>query len=194
MADSIERCEWCGDDPVYVAYHDNVWGVPCHDDNVLFEMLVLEGAQAGLSWITVLRRQQAYRDAYDNFDIEKVADYKEEKIKALLSDKGIIRNRLKIQSSIQNARAVQIIQSRYGSFDSYLWGFVDNQPIQNAWSVLAELPATTPLSARLSKDLKSRGFSFVGSTICYAYMQSIGMVNDHIVSCFRYDQIRTGAR
>ena len=179
------RCEWAGEDPLYVAYHDSEWGVPVHDDRKLFEMLVLEGAQAGLSWITILRRREGYRRAFAGFDPEVVARYDEAKAAQLLQDPGIIRNRLKVQSAINNARRFLDVQAQHGSFDAYVWQFVDGKPIQNAWRSLDEIPAKTPLSDALSKDLVSRGFSFVGSTIMYAHMQATGMVNDHIRSCFR---------
>ena len=180
-----QRCEWAGEDPLYVAYHDSEWGVPVHDDRKLFEMLVLEGAQAGLSWITILRRREGYRRAFAGFDPEVVARYDEAKAAQLLQDPGIIRNRLKVQSAINNARRFLDIQAQHGSFDVYVWQFVDGKPIHNAWRSVHEIPAKTPISDALSKDLVSRGFSFVGSTIMYAHMQATGMVNDHIQSCFR---------
>jgi DNA-3-methyladenine glycosylase I len=182
------RCAWAGTDPLYVAYHDEEWGVPVHDDRTLFEMLTLEGAQAGLSWITILRKREAYRAAFDNFDPAVVAEYGEAKVAALLADAGIVRNRLKIAATIRNARAFLAIQSELGSFDEYIWQFVDGTPIQNTWQTMGEIPARTPLSDAISKDLKKRGFTFVGSTIVYAHMQATGMVNDHITDCFRYGQ------
>ena len=186
------RCEWCGSDPLYVAYHDEVWGVPVHDDRELFEFLILEGAQAGLSWLTILKKQEGYRRAYHGFDIERVARYTGADVTRLLADAGIARNRLKVQSSIRNARGVLEIQSEFGSLDSYLWRYVDGIPKQNAWSCTEEIPAHTELSDSMSRDLKKRGFNFVGSTICYAFMQAVGMVNDHDTACFRYDVASTG--
>ena len=182
------RCAWPGTDPLYVAYHDEEWGVPLHDDRKLFEMLVLEGAQAGLSWITILRRREGYRRAFDGFDPAVVAGYGEEKIADLLQDAGIIRNRQKVRSAVNNARRFLEVQAELGSFDAYIWGFVDQKPIKNAWTGLGDIPAKTPLSDAISKDLVKRGFNFVGSTIMYAHMQATGMVNDHVVNCFRYDQ------
>jgi DNA-3-methyladenine glycosylase I len=172
-----------------IEYHDNEWGVPVHDDRLLFEFLVLEGAQAGLSWSTILNKRENYRTAFDHFEIEKVADYGEDKIGQLLQDPGIIRNRLKIRSTISNARAVLSIRKEFGSFDSYIWGFVDGETIRNSWRELKEIPAKTPEAEAMSKDLKKRGFTFVGPTICYAFMQAVGMVNDHITNCFRYREL-----
>jgi DNA-3-methyladenine glycosylase I len=185
----LTRCAWPGNDPLYVAYHDEEWGVPKHDDRRLFEDLVLDGAQAGLSWITILRKRENYRAAFDGFDPAKVAAYDEAKIGALLANPGIIRNRQKIRSAVRNAQAFLKIQEAFGSFDAYLWGFVAGRPVQNRWRSLAELPAQTPLSEAISKDLKKRGMSFVGPTIIYAFMQAVGMVNDHIVECFRYGEV-----
>lgn len=185
----IARCPWPGNE-LAVTYHDTEWGVPLHDDQRLFEFIILEGAQAGLSWDTVLKKREAYRAAFDQFDPQKVARYTEKKTERLLANPGIIRNRLKIASAIQNARAFLKVQEEFGSFDSYIWGFVDGKPIRNRWKTLKELPARTPLSDTISKDLKKRGFNFVGSTICYAHMQATGMVNDHLVSCFRHKQIK----
>ncbi len=182
----LTRCEWCGDDPLYVAYHDEEWGVPVHDERKLFEMLILEGAQAGLSWITILRKRENYRRAFDNFEPDKVAAYDEAKVAALLDDPGIVRNRLKIRAAIANAQAFLKVQDEFGSFDAYIWRFVGGQPIQNAWQSLADIPAQTPESEAMSKGLKKRGFKFIGPTICYAFMQATGMVNDHVVDCFRY--------
>ena len=184
------RCHWCGDDPLYMAYHDEEWGVPAHDDQRLFEMLILEGAQAGLSWITVLRKREAYRKAFDKFNVKRVAAYGEDKIETLLLDPGIVRNRAKIRSAVNNAQRFIEVQKEFGSFDSYLWAFVDGKTIHNSYSGRGSLPATTEISDRLSKDLKKRGFNFVGSTICYAFMQGVGMVNDHVVDCFRYRALR----
>ena len=184
------RCEWCGDDPLYVRYHDREWGVPVRSDRKLFEFLILEGAQAGLSWLTVLKKRPAYRKAFDNFDFNKVAQYKESKIKSLLNDAGIIRNRLKIRSTVQNARAFIDVRKEFGTFSRYIWAFVDGKPVQNRWKNMKCLPSRTAISDKISKDLKRRGFSFVGSTIIYAHMQATGMVNDHVTGCFRYRDIR----
>jgi DNA-3-methyladenine glycosylase I len=184
------RCAWAGNHPLYVAYHDEEWGVPQHDDRTLFEMLILEGAQAGLSWLTILQRREGYRRAFEGFDPAVVAEYGEEKVAELLADAGIIRNRAKIRSAINNARRFLAVQAELGSFDRYIWGFVDGAPIQNAWTGMGDIPAKTPLSDAISKDLINRGFNFVGSTIMYAHMQATGMVNDHVVDCFRYEQCR----
>lgn len=183
---TLTRCPWCGDDPLYVAYHDREWGVPVHDDRTLFEMLTLEGAQAGLSWITVLRKRENYRQAMDGLDPETVARYGQDRIEALMQDAGIIRHRGKLASTVTNARAFLAIQDAHGSFDAYLWNFVDGRPVENHFRSMAQVPASTPLSDRISKDLKKHGFKFVGSTICYAYMQAVGLVNDHLVGCFRH--------
>lgn len=189
-----KRCGWCGDDALYVAYHDDEWGVPVHDDRRLFEMLVLEGAQAGLSWITILRKREHYRRAFDAFDPQRVALYSDEDVKRLLADAGIVRNRLKIESAIRNARCALEIQDEFGSLNVFLWRYVDGAPRQNAWGSPAQVPATAPESDRMSRDLKRRGFGFVGSTICYAFMQSVGMVNDHTVDCHRHAEILKLAR
>jgi DNA-3-methyladenine glycosylase I len=183
------RCSWCGDAPLYVAYHDDEWGVPVFDDRTLFEFLILEGAQAGLSWSTILNKRENYRRAFDNFDADKVARYDGIKITALLSDPGIVRNQLKIGSAVTNAQAFLKIQEERGSFSDYIWSFVDGRPIQNSWRELSEIPAKTSLAETISKDLKDRGFRFVGPTIVYAHMQATGMVNDHLVDCFRYPEI-----
>lgn len=183
--ESITRCAWCGDDPLYVAYHDTEWGVPIHDDNQWFERITLEGAQAGLSWITILRRRETYRTAFDQFNPEIVAKYDEAKIEALMNNTGIIRNRAKIISTIGNAQAFLRVQAEFGSFDSYIWGFVGGKTIINHWHSLSEIPAETDESRAMSKDLKKRGFRFVGATICYAMMQACGMVNDHTLDCFK---------
>lgn len=183
------RCTWCESDPLYRDYHDREWGVPLHDDTRLFEMLILEGAQAGLSWLTILKKRDNYRRAFDNFDIDTVATYDEADVARLLADPGIVRNRLKIRGAIRTARSVQAIRQEFGSLDAFLWGFVDGTPIVNAWPTLAQVPARTERSDALSRDLKRRGCTFVGSTICYAYMQSIGMVNDHTTDCFRYAEL-----
>ena len=185
-----KRCQWCGDNPLYLAYHDEEWGVPVRDDRLLFEFLVLEGAQAGLSWLTILKKRQNYRRAFDNFDCRRVARYTEDDVARLRADAGIVRNRLKIESAVNNARGVIDLQHQYGSFSAYLWEWVDNAPLQNSWHHLAEVPARTPLSDALSKDMKKRGFTFFGSTICYAFMQAVGMVNDHTTDCFRHAEIR----
>lgn len=185
----MHRCEWSGNDPLYLAYHDEEWGVPLHEDRRLFEMLVLEGAQAGLSWLTILRKRDNYRRAFDQFDPEKVAAYLEPDRQRLLADAGIIRNRLKIDAAISNARALLRVQEEYQDFDSFIWRYVDGVPKKNAWRSLKEIPASTRESELMSKDLKKRGFHFVGPTICYAFMQAVGMVNDHVTSCFRHKQI-----
>ena len=177
------RCTWCGDDPLYMSYHDEEWGVPLHDDRRLFEMLTLEGAQAGLSWITVLRKRESYRKAFDNFNVRRVAAYDDDKFAELLENPGIIRNRAKIRSTINNAQRYLDVQKEFGSFDAFLWGYVDGKPLQNSYSGRGSLPATSDISDKLSKDLKKRGFGFVGSTIMYAYMQACGMVNDHLTEC-----------
>jgi DNA-3-methyladenine glycosylase I len=186
---ATERCNWCGDDPLYVAYHDEEWGVPVYDDRALFEFLILEGAQAGLSWSTILKKREGYRAAFDGFDPAIVARYDERKTAELLADPGIVRNRLKVASAVSNAQAFLAVQEDYGSFSNYIWAFVDGAPIQNEWRTLAEIPAKTPLAETVSKDLKKRGFRFVGPTIVYAHMQATGMVNDHLVGCFRYPEI-----
>jgi DNA-3-methyladenine glycosylase I len=179
------RCPWAGTDPLYIAYHDHEWGVPNHDDRHLFEMLILEGAQAGLSWITILRKRSRYREVFDAFDPRKVARYDGRKVAALLADAGIVRNRLKVDSAVGNANAYLAVQREFGSFDAYLWSFVGGRPIVNAWKTMKEVPAKTAESDALSKDLRERGFRFVGSTICYAFMQAVGLVNDHLTGCFR---------
>jgi DNA-3-methyladenine glycosylase I len=183
------RCEWCGTDPLYVAYHDDEWGVPVHDDRRLLEFLILEGAQAGLSWATILKKRENYRKAFHGFDCERIARYSQRDVDRLLTDSGIVRNHLKIESAIKNAQGVLDIQEEYGSLGAFLWRYVDNIPIQNAWKRMAELPAHTKESDRMSKGLKKRGFNFVGSTICYAFMQAVGMVNDHTTDCFRYKEV-----
>ena len=184
------RCSWCGEDPLYVAYHDEEWGVPVRDDDKLFEFLILETFQAGLSWITVLRKRENFRKAFDNFDYRKIARYDEKKYEELLQNSGIIRNRLKIKATISNALAFMKVQEEFGSFSKYIWNFVNGKPIQNSFTDLSDLPANTPLSDTISKDLKQRGFKFVGTTVVYAHMQATGMVNDHLVSCFRYDALK----
>jgi DNA-3-methyladenine glycosylase I len=179
------RCTWCGNDPIYIKYHDEEWGRPVHDDRKLFEMLCLEGAQAGLSWITILRKRENYRKAFDRFDAKRIVRYDAKKVKQLLANEGIVRNRLKIASVITNAEAYLRVQKEFGSFDAYLWHFVGGAPIINRRSGMKDIPATTPESNAMSKDLKKRGFKFVGSTICYAFMQACGMVDDHTDDCFR---------
>jgi DNA-3-methyladenine glycosylase I len=184
-----KRCPWAKGDQ-YIDYHDLEWGVPLHDDRLLFEFLILEGAQAGLSWITILKKREEYRIAFDQFDPDIVAKYGKRKQQALLKNPGIVRNRLKIEAAIQNAKAFLAIQEEFGSFDKYIWDFVGGQPKQNAWKSMEVVPARTPDSDAMSKDLKQRGFKFVGSTICYAYMQAVGMVNDHLVDCFRHAELK----
>jgi DNA-3-methyladenine glycosylase I len=186
VAPEVNRCGWAGPDPLYVAYHDDEWGVPLHDERALFELLILEGAQAGLNWLTILKKRVGYRAAFDNFDAARIATYDDVKIAALLADPGIVRNRLKVQAAITNARACLALRDAGGGLDAYLWDFVDGAPITNRWRSLEEVPASTALSDRVSKDLKSRGFKFVGPTIVYAYLQSAGLVNDHVVDCFRH--------
>ncbi len=186
------RCEWAGSDPLYVAYHDYDWGVPVHDDTLLFEMLILEGAQAGLSWSTIQKKRASYRLAFAGFDPARVAAFGDAEVADLLANPGIVRNRAKIAAAIGNARAFLSVQSEFGSFDAYVWRFVDGSVRQNAWRALAELPAETEQSRAMSKDLIKRGFRFTGPTICYAFMQAVGMVNDHVVSCFRYAELGGG--
>jgi len=183
------RCGWAGSDPSYIGYHDEEWGVPVHDDRRLFEFLVLEGAQAGLSWITILRKRDAYREAFDDFDPEKVARYDARRVQKLLKNEGIVRNRLKIASAVKNARAYLAVQEEVGSFAKYQWDFIGGKPLVNRWQSLKQIPPRTALSDALSKDLTKRGFSFVGSTIIYAHMQAVGMVNDHVVGCFRHAEV-----
>jgi len=190
MSRTDSRCAWCGSDPLYLAYHDLEWGVPVHDDVRLFEFLILEGAQAGLSWLTILNKRENYRKAFDGFDAGKVARYDDRDVARLLADPGIVRNRLKIEAAIRNARSVLAIRDAHGSLAGFLWGFVDGRPVQNRWRTLQEIPASTPQSERMSKELRRLGCNFVGSTICYAFMQATGMVNDHVVDCFRHDQVR----
>jgi DNA-3-methyladenine glycosylase I len=185
-----ERCGWSLSSQLYLEYHDLEWGVPVHDERRLFEMLILEGAQAGLSWSTILNKRQGYRQAFDNFEPELVARYDQHKFAELMANPGIVRNRLKISAAIESARAFLEIQQQYGSFDAYLWQFVAGQQIQNSWPALSALPATTPVSDALSKALRKAGFRFVGSTICYAFMQAVGLVNDHVTTCFRWDEVR----
>ncbi len=188
--DNKKRCAWVPlDNPLYVKYHDEEWGMPVHDERLLFEFLVLEGAQAGLSWLTILKKRENYRAAFDDFNPQKIALYDEKKIAELMQNSGIIRNRLKIQGAVFNARAFLEVQAKYGSFDSYIWNFVDGKPIVNQWKSIKEIPPKTPLSDTISKELKKKGFKFVGSTIIYSHMQATGMVNDHTTACFRYEEI-----
>lgn len=183
------RCSWCGSDPLYMKYHDEEWGVPVKDDQTMFEFLILETFQAGLSWITILRKRENFRKAFDNFDYKKIANYEQSKIDSILQDEGIIRNKLKIKSAVTNAQAFMKIQNEFGSFSEYIWSFVIGLPIKNNWKHHQDVPATTEISDALSKDLKKRGFKFVGSTVMYAHMQATGLVNDHIEGCFRYNEI-----
>ena len=187
------RCPWAKTD-LYIQYHDSEWGVPVHDDRLLFEFLILEGAQAGLSWETILKKRPNYRQAFDQFDPALIARYGQKKRQSLLSDSGIVRNRLKVEAAIQNAKMFLAVQDEIGTFDEYIWGFVGHEPRQNTWKSMKEVPARTPESDAMSKDLKRRGFKFVGSTICYAFMQAVGMVNDHVIDCFRHSELRKSAR
>lgn len=189
-AKKITRCTWCGDDPLYVAYHDEEWGVPNHDDRHLFEMLILEGAQAGLSWLTILRKRENYRRAFANFDAKKIAKFGEKDFARLMADAGIVRNRLKIRATIENAKAFLKMRDEFGSFDAYIWQFVGGKPVQNKLRSLRDAVSHTAESDAMSKDLKKRGFKFVGSTICYSFMQAVGMVNDHVASCFRHAELK----
>jgi len=182
----IIRCAWSGSDPLYQKYHDKEWGIPVHDDRRLFEMLILEGAQAGLSWITILRKRENYRNAFDGFDAKKIAKYNGATVAQLMKDEGIVRNRLKIESTVINAKAFLAVQKEFGSFDRYVWQCVGGKPLVNRWRTIKELPASTPESEAWSRDLKKRGFKFIGGTICYAFMQAVGMVNDHTIDCFRH--------
>lgn len=184
-----KRCQWCSSDPSYVAYHDDEWGVPLHDDRLLFEFLILEGAQAGLSWLTILKKRDNYRKAFHDFNCERVARYTDSDVARLLDDAGIVRNRLKIQAAVKNARGVLDIRDQYGSLDEYLWRYVDGTPIQNTWKSMDDIPVMTSQSEAMSKDLKRRGFNFIGPTICYAFMQAVGMVNDHTTDCFRHQEL-----
>ena len=183
------RCGWAGTDPLYIAYHDEEWGVPQHGDGELFELLVLEGAQAGLSWLTILRKRAGYREAFDQFDAAAIAKYDDARVARLLSNQGIVRNRLKIAATIQNAKSVLAVQKEFGNFDSYIWSFVGGAPRENAWETLGQVPSRSPESEAMSRDLIKRGFRFVGPTICYAFMQAAGLVNDHLVDCFRYGEV-----
>ena len=183
------RCRWCNDDPVYVSYHDEEWGVPIHDDRLLFEFLILEGAQAGLSWLTILKKRENYRKAFDHFDVKRVARYGQADMDRLLHDAGIVRNRLKIEAAIKNARGVLAIQKEFGTFDAYVWGYVQGVPLQNCWKQMGDIPTKTAVSDLMSRDLKKRGFNFVGTTICYSFMQAVGLVNDHSEDCFRHREL-----
>lgn len=185
----LNRCEWCLKDDLYLQYHDQEWGVPVHEEQKLFEFLILEGVQAGLSWLTVLRKREAYREAFDDFNPQKVACYSQNKILELLNNNGIIRNRLKIEATVKNAQAFLTVQEKLGGFDRYIWDFIDGQTIHNNFEKLKDIPAETEISRIISKDMKKRGFSFVGSTIIYAHMQATGMVNDHLISCYRYKEL-----
>jgi len=186
----VHRCEWSKRNELYEQYHDTEWGVPVHDDRTLFEFLCLEGAQAGLSWITILKKREHYREVCVNFDARKIAKFDDAKMKQLLADPGIVRNRLKVEGIVKNARAFLTVQNEIGSFDSYIWSFVDGEPIQNTWESLDDVSARSPVSDMMSKDLKKHGFTFVGSTICYAFMQACGLVNDHVVDCFRWKEVQ----
>ena len=186
---TLLRCEWCTSHPLYISYHDNEWGVPEHDDQKLFEKIILDGAQAGLSWLTILKKREGYRQAFDGFDAEKIARYSDRKVEKLLVDPGIVRNRLKVNAAVTNARAYLKLKEQGDSFNRYLWQFVGGRTIQNRWKSLKELPTRTAQSDAMSKDLQQRGFKFVGTTICYAFMQAIGMVNDHLVTCFRHREV-----
>ena len=190
----MKRCEWANKNELEMSYHDHEWGVPIHDDRSLFEFLVLEGAQAGLSWSTILRKREGYRKAFDNFDAKKISRYSEAVVSRLLANPEIIRNRLKVNAIVMNARAFLRVQKEFGSFDRYIWQFVNGRPIQNSWKKMAEIPSSSPESEAMSKDLQKRGFKFVGTTICYAFMQAVGMVNDHVVGCFRYKELKREAK
>ena len=187
------RCKWCSNDSLYISYHDKEWGIEVHNDRLLFEFLSLEGAQAGLSWITILKKRKNYKKAFDNFNIKKIVNYNEKDIERLLSDAGIVRNRLKINSVIKNAKGAIKIIEEFGSLDSYFWSYVDGNSIQNEFKTMEEIPAKTEISQKMSSDLKKRGFNFVGPTICYAFMQAIGMVNDHTTDCFKYEEVKKQA-
>ncbi|MDY6904295.1 MAG: DNA-3-methyladenine glycosylase I [Thermodesulfobacteriota bacterium] len=184
-----KRCDWAGTDPDYIRYHDTEWGVPVHDDNKLFEFILLEGAQAGLSWLTILKKREHYRSVFDNFNPEKIACYNDRKISRLLADPGIIRNRKKVESAIANARAFLKIKEKFGTFDAFIWEQAGGKPVRNSWQTVSEIPAETPVSRTMSRNLKQHGFTFMGPVICYAFMQATGMVNDHVVSCYRHHQI-----
>jgi len=186
----MKRCDWAGSNPLEIEHHDDEWGVPAHDDRFLFEMLILEGAQSGLSWATILQKRAGYLQAFDNFDAQKIAKYSTKKIERLLQNTDIVRNKLKINATVENAKRFLEVQNEYGSFNAYIWSFVDGKPVNNAWKKASDVPTSSPASDEMSKQLKKRGFKFIGGTTCYAYMQAVGMVNDHLVSCFRYPQIK----
>jgi len=186
----VKRCAWANNDPQMIEYHDKEWGTPIHDDRILFEFLILEGAQAGLSWSTILRKRENFRNAFDNFDYNKIAKYNEQNVEKLMNNEGIIRNKRKIEAVIENAKALLKVQKEFGSFDKYIWKFVNYKTIDNKFKELSELPSKTEHSEQMSKDLKKRGFKFIGPTICYAFMQAVGMVNDHMIDCFRYNEIK----
>jgi DNA-3-methyladenine glycosylase I len=190
MVRVVKRCEWCESEDIYKKYHDKEWGVPVYADRKLFEFLILEGMQAGLSWITVLKKRKTYREVFDKFDFNNVANYKEAKIQSLLNNPGIIRNQLKVRGAVKNAKAFIKVREEFGTFNKYIWQFTDGKVIQNSWKSLKEIPAETDISQLMSKDLKKRGFTFVGPTICYAFMQAIGMVNDHVIDCYRYNELK----
>ncbi len=190
----MKRCEWADKSKLEMSYHDKEWGVPIHDDRSLFEFLVLEGAQAGLSWSTILRKREGYRKAFDHFDAREISRYSQSVVSRLLANPEIIRNRLKVNAVVTNARAFLRVQEEFGSFDRYIWQFVNGRPIQNSWKKMTEIPSSSPESEAMSKDLQKRGFKFVGATICYAFMQAVGMVNDHVVGCFRYDELKTHSK
>ena len=190
----MKRCEWVGESGIEKAYHDEEWGVPVHDDRTLFEFLILEGAQAGLSWTTILNKREGYREAFDHFDAERIARYSPGKITRLLENPGIVRNRLKVNAAVTNARAFLDTREAFGSFDAYIWRFVDGRPVRNAWKAHGDIPTRTAVSDAMAKELKGRGFKFVGTTICYAYMQAVGMVNDHTTDCFRYEEVKLLAK
>ena len=190
----MKRCDWANRSELEQSYHDLEWGVEIHDDRKLFEFLVLEGAQAGLSWSTILRKREEYRKAFDHFDARKISRYSEQTVTRLLANPGIVRNRLKINAAIANAGAFLRVQKEFGSFDRYIWQFVDGRPVRHAWRKLTDIPASTPASVAMSRDLKKRGFTFVGPTICYAFMQAVGMVNDHVVDCFRFKELKSGRK
>ena len=186
----MKRCDWANGNELETKYHDEQWGVPVHDDRLLFEMLTLESAQAGLSWSTILAKREGYIKAFDNFDVQKIAKYSEDKIEALLQNPAIVRNKLKVNATVNNAKIILEIQKEYGSLDAYIWSFVKGKTIENEWKDISEVPASTPTSDAMSKAMKKRGFKFVGTTICYAYMQAVGMVNDHLIGCFRYEEVK----
>lgn len=190
----MKRCDWANSNPLETKYHDEEWGVPVHDDRLLFEMLILEGAQSGLSWATILQKRQGYLKVFDNFDARKIARYSDTKIEKILRNPAIVRNRLKVNATVGNAKCFLAVQNEYGSFDAYIWSFVDEKPVQNKWKKISDVPTTTLAAESMSKDLKKKGFKFVGPTTCYAYMQAVGMVNDHLASCFRHSEVTQAPR